>query len=180
LLPFLLLVIALAGGDWTCTQRDGLWDCQPARPQPKAAPRPLTRPIAPTAELPTAQTPLARTPAAAAPPRETAVAPEPVRTPEPAGEQAVRLEDAFIVQIGAYRLRTEAQAAADRLANDKLSIVPTERNGETWFVLLLGAYPSIEAARAAGAEHEANTGGNYWVRTGNDLRQVLATPVNPG
>ncbi|MEE4659808.1 MAG: SPOR domain-containing protein, partial [Halieaceae bacterium] len=150
----------------------------------------LTRPAAPTAELPAAQTPLARTstagmpatrtPAAAAPPRETEVAAEPVRTPEPAGEQAVRLEDAFIVQIGAYRLRAEAQAAADRLANGKLSIVPTERNGETWFVLLLGAYPSIEAARAAGAEYEANTGGSYWVRTGDDLRKVLAAPVTPG
>jgi septal ring-binding cell division protein DamX len=124
--------------------------------------------------------PATRTPAAAAPPRETEVAAEPVRTPEPAGEQAVRLEDAFIVQIGAYRLRAEAQAAADRLANGKLSIVPTERNGETWFVLLLGAYPSIEAARAAGAEYEANTGGSYWVRTGDDLRKVLAAPVTPG
>ncbi len=245
---FLLLVIALGGGDWSCTETDGLWDCRPAQALPaprRVAPpaRPATAQTTPlVAPRSTLQQPPALAPQAAfqeipqqvpqeapqqvpqeatekalqkaprdvleeVPEEEPQLAPEPSPEADPqattatdsitaapaapipqAAEQSApqqseapldpdspppELMSAFIVQIGAYRRREEAQQAADELAYADLAIVPTLRDEKTWYVLLLGAYRTLPAARAAGDAYEARTGGSYWVRTGADLQQSI-------
>ncbi len=171
---FFLLVIALAGSDWNCTESNGLWDCQPVQALPRTAARSLRSPAAAAPVIPVP--PSASPPPAVAETPPASPAPEPSPAPAPEDATSVRLEDAFVVQIGAYRMRARAQEAAAQLTYDKLSIVPTERNGEIWYVLLLGAYPTVEAARAAGADYETLTGGSFWVRSGDDLQRVLAAP----
>ncbi len=85
-------------------------------------------------------------------------------------------EKAFVVQVGAYRERADAEQVASRLDYETLAIVPTEREGESWWVIVLGAFRTLEAARSVGDEYEADTGGSYWVRTADDLQAVLAYP----
>jgi septal ring-binding cell division protein DamX len=81
---------------------------------------------------------------------------------------------AYVVQIGAYREQTRAQRAARELDMGGLVIMPTRRADEDWFVLLLGAYPSSEAAEAAGrAFVESQPRGSYWVRSAAELRRIL-------
>ncbi len=184
--PSVLLVIALAGTGWSCTENNGLWDCRPAQPQPRAAARPLASPVTAPRRMQSLDTPA---PQAAEPPsvaetaRESTITPAapeaaPARVVEQPAPSAVAVAGptgAFIVQVGAYRERAQAQETADRLPYDGLEVVPTEREGEVWYVLLLGAYSDIETARAAGAEYEASTGGSYWVRTAADLQSVAAS-----
>lgn len=197
---FLLLVIALGGGDWSCTETEGLWDCRPtqALPAPRRVvppARPVTAqsspPVAPLAapqeaprevpqESPQAvpQVPPATAPALTAPAAPASQAAEPsapLPPDRPPSEDSAPPEvlAAFIVQIGAYRRRGEAQQAADALGYADLAIVPTQRDDKTWYVLLLGAFRTLDAARAAGDAYETRTGGSYWVRTGEDLQQSL-------
>jgi cell division protein FtsN len=145
----LMLVVALQSGGWQCNQVGKLWRCEPAVEALPAAPVAVEAPVL-----------------------DAATADERV---------AVEPEDAsaYFVQIGAYRIRENAEAEARRVDRDGLTVVPTERDGETLFVVLLGAFSTLAEARAAGdACRRAFPGTSYWVRTGENLRRVLkgATP----
>lgn len=206
-----LLVIALAGSDWNCTETDGLWDCRPARSVPKA-PAPPLAPVSPASAIAAgavafpeasgaatiaapASAPV-QAPAAVAAEAPAAVPdekPEAVPAQAPANGQqlagidssvsgseqpipGLKSSNAFVVQVGAYRQRVDAEQEVSRLDYESLAIVSTERDGEVWWVIVLGAFDSLESARSAGAQYEAATGGSFWVRTSDDLQAVLAAP----
>ena len=104
----------------------------------------------------------AAVPAATAPPAAAPVAESPAEV------------SGFVVQVGAFREPAQAQAAARQIDLSSLVIMPTRRDGEDWYVVLLGAFPSYEEAREAGEIYAARVpGGSYWVRSAQDLRDVL-------
>ncbi len=160
-----MLVVALAGGDWQCEEEAGMWQCR-ARPVEAIPPppAPAQEPVPPPVAEPEAETETEPEPAESADPPAVVLPVEPSPPPQP-----VAVDDPYIVQVGAYRKRETAERAADALALPGLSIVPTRRDDEDWFVLLLGAYPSWEDADRAGRDF----GGSFWVRRSSDLRQVL-------
>lgn len=86
--------------------------------------------------------------------------------------------DPFIVQIGAYRSEAAAREQVRRVGDADLRIMPTRRDGEDWYVVLLGAFPSWQEADAAGRAYESASGGSFWVRRSSDLRAVLREDPN--
>ncbi len=75
----------------------------------------------------------------------------------------------WTVQIAAFDNRVAAEQGVQRIARDNVVIVPIRRNGEEWFVLLLGTYRSQEAAVSAGSQYAEDSGNRYWVRNIDDL-----------
>ncbi len=181
----LLLVAALAGGNWSCSESDGLWDCRPTRPLPAARrAAPPAQPQLPAATSfdspPPAQPRQQAAPSASAgpvPQQAADVSQSVTPAPRPPGQAPAQPD--FVVQIGAYENREGAERAAAALGDAGLTVVPTLRDGKTWYVLLLGAFLSLDAARAAGDSYEARTGGSYWVRTMADLEQALPKTQPP-
>lgn len=189
-----LLVFALAGSDWHCTESDGLWDCRPARPQSRVTARPLESQAVAAAASPVASAAGSTLPTESpvVEPTESGAAPGPNSAGEaPAGTaptgtaltstrsappivSPAASELAYVVQIGAFRRRAEAEAAVSELDREGVVIVANRRDGITWYLVLLGAFSTLEDARAAGAEYEADSGGSFWVRNAADLREVKA------
>lgn len=187
----LLLVIALAGSDWNCTETDGLWDCQPAQPEPAVvAPRramaPPANSIAPAqSSMALPPEPEERVPAlpdpSPEPEAELATEPELVAEPEMEPKPAALPKPSpgfvpvpgYMVQIGAYRDPADAQRAASELDYGSLKILPMRSKGQDWSVLILDAFETIEQARAAGDSYVERTGGSYWIRSSKDLVRSL-------
>lgn len=162
-------LIALAGADWQCEQDDrGLWHC--------LAPVAESIPAAPPAEPPAAEIiePLVV---------ETAVAEPPAA--EPRAAEAAATEN-YVLQVGAFRNQDIAKAGARKIDSDTLTIVPTWRGNETWYILILGAYADRRQAVAAGKAYQQEfEGADYWVRRTSELRAVLppsevAFPIRRG
>jgi septal ring-binding cell division protein DamX len=93
----------------------------------------------------------------------------------PAGIEAPTAEtDEFVVQIGAFRSEQRARRAAAEFGLPQLVIIPTRRGDEDWYVVLLGAFPDLESARAAGQSFvEVFPGASYWVRNAAAVRRIL-------
>jgi len=154
--PALILVIALSGAAWQCDNREGLWECRPppataageaaptvsadgeggaGTPVPEAAATNPTQPIPRAADAGAGY---------GAPVNEGAPGAEDAEDTEAAaaantGASTAASADAWVVQIAAYRDKEAAQAAARDISYAGLIIMPIRREGENWFVLLLGA-----------------------------------------
>lgn len=48
----------------------------------------------------------------------------------------------------------------------------TRRNGQDWYVLLIGSYSSFEEADTAGREYAEATGQSFWMRDANGLKAM--------
>jgi DamX protein len=178
-----MLVVALQSGGWHCTQVDELWRCEPAvksRPAPPEAASSDAAVLAPSRAE-------AASPGPAADQSALAVDSELVEElPSPAVDSEVAEEpfsptaaQAYVVQVGAYRTKEKAQAAARSINGDRLVVLPTVKGGQDWFVLLLGAFPTLAEARAAGDAYRRNVpGASYWVRSAEDLRRVLKSEAD--
>ena len=170
----LVVILALAGagagaGDWECKGSDrGLWRCQPANLKP-----PSELSAEDVAPAPPPQ--IIHTPIAEEDVEPVAIAEEDV---EPVAIAEENLEpapiDKWVLQVGAFQYRTRARAEAELIASEKLILVPIERDGKTWHLLLLGSFPTYRAAQSAGEnyllEHPL---GSFWVRSAAGLREVL-------
>jgi septal ring-binding cell division protein DamX len=176
----LVLLAALGAGDWQCTEVDGLWDCRAPRAdvERETAAAPASAPATPAArQAPDAGGPSGTLPG---PGSETGVetgkapAVEPPPAEPAAATPGAPPADAYVVQVGAYRDKAAAQREARRLDDERLVILPTRRDGEDWFVVLLGAYAGYGEADSVGRAYEEATGGSYWVRKASSLRAVLS------
>lgn len=86
---------------------------------------------------------------------------------------ATRIESygGYVVQLGAFREQSSAERAAKAGKLEEIKVLATQRNGQTWYVLLLGSYKSREEAREASAAYlQAHPDGSTWVRSSADLR----------
>ncbi len=167
-MPILLVLIAaLTGGGHDCRHAAGSWDCDamlyllddsPGVPQLKDL-----RHIADVTPSPdvTAQSDT-DTPAISEPPAPDTRPETPTNSPAPVS-LATPVEG-WAVQIAAFGDRDAAELGAQRIGIDSVNIVPTRRDGEDWYVLLLGIYPSREQAEQAGLGYAEESGGSYWVR----------------
>ena len=183
----LILIVALAAGDWQCEKRGGLWDCRPpvpvvapvATPAPSAVVEPAVPLDAPAAAPPLPAEPDA--PVAALPALQAArsTPTEPIGTASTQGQNHAvtnpTLGEAWVVQIGAFREQEAAQAAAQALKDGGATILPIEREGEAWYVLLLGAYAAKSDAQRAGDAY-AKSGGDYWIRSARSLQKLAKKP----
>jgi septal ring-binding cell division protein DamX len=60
--------------------------------------------------------------------------------------------------------------AADMIEDDNLVVLPIKKDGEDWFVLLPGAFPSYALAQRAGESYLLDhPGGSIWVRSAAGL-----------
>lgn len=102
-------------------------------------------------------------------------APETVAMAElPSAAESSARDDAFALQVGAFRDRDLAEKAVRQIGMPDLQIVATRREDADWYVLLLGTYPSAVEAREAGETYlDANPGGAIWVRAASDLKASL-------
>lgn len=177
-----ILVVALGASDWACEQDErGMWECDPERgaPLPDRAPerinpqaRQSSAPQTESVETAPAPQPLQVAEDVQASPEQVAQAPSQVQDPPPLASFS---DNQFVVQVGAFSTRADADRAADQLAISSLMVVPMQRDGKMLYVLLLGGYPDREAATAAGESFRADTGGDFWVRTTESVR--MASPV---
>ncbi len=181
-MPILLIFIAaLAGGGHECQHIDNNWVCdvlprqvadsrdlqQVSNPQHIARPTP-----SPKAAIPAEPSASAELAAPATPESDTA--------PETPAEQSTQMAVAMLnrgwaVQIAAFGDRAAAELGVQRIGRDNLEIVHTRRDGEDWFVLLLGIYPSHEEADRAGRAYAEESGGSYWVRNAAALGRPPAS-----
>ena len=87
------------------------------------------------------------------------------------------IDDAYVLQVGAFREQASAQRAATEIGLEELRIIATRRWDEDWYVLVLGAYHSRVDAREAGEAYlQANPEGSIWVRSAVDLKESLINP----
>jgi DamX protein len=108
------------------------------------------------------------------PPEATTIA---ARSEEQASESLpeMSVED-WVVQIGAYPKFDSARNQVAAIGIDGLSIVPTVRDGQPWYLILLGVYPSRGEAELAGEAYvESRRRASYWVRSVKSV-QRLAQP----
>ena len=78
-----------------------------------------------------------------------------------------------MVQVAAFREKELAERAARELDLANLVVMPTQRDGEDWYVILLGAWPTYALADEAGRRFVEVKGGSYWVRNAADLQAIL-------
>ncbi len=152
----LALVVAQASSSgWQCEQdHRGLWVCAGAvvhAPAPEPAP---VREIVPEPE------------------------PEPPIQPEPAAPDALPLQG-YVLQVGAYRSQGEESRAAAAIGSDRITVLPTERDDGTWYVLLLGAFSDYGSAERAGRRYKDDSGGSFWVRSMSDVMRSLPSNQPP-
>ena len=156
--------------DWDCEKNNsGMWACHPAAT--RADPPATVEEPAPTAEA-APEPPLQDQPAAA----PVAVI-ERAAASEPSPAAAADSSESYVLQVGAFRTRELAETAASQITLEELRIIPTRRDGEDWYVLVLGAYHSSFEAREAGQAYmDAFPTGTIWVREAADLKQSLIIP----
>lgn len=153
----------------------------PGLPEPPPAPPARTAPVVPP------ETPA---PVRAAPPaaRQTVPAPPPARpTPRPrppaAAEPLAQAPDtAWVVQLAATESNTRLRSYAARNELSSYVILHTRRNGQDWYVLLLGGYhPNQAAAQAALARlpEGLRSETTPWVRSVRSLRKLLPRADDP-
>ena len=83
----------------------------------------------------------------------------------PAEESPSALESGYTIQLGAFRDATAAQVMAEGIAVPGVLIQRTLRNGETWYLVCLGAYPGKADAREARDQYlQAHPGADTWIR----------------
>jgi len=160
----IVLALAAAGGPWQCAENaEGLYQCN-AKDLPVAAG--LERSAASSDALREVIQPQAGTEAPlaeatgelAAEPESTAV-----------GQEL----DKYVVQIAAYRDKSEAQARLARLG-ENLRVVPTTRSDGTWYLIMLGSYlDRADAEEAAIAFIDRHPEADYWVRSITGLRREM-------
>jgi septal ring-binding cell division protein DamX len=126
-----------------------------APPQPATSPAPAPRagPPEPTARA------------------EPPAAEEPASSPGPV-PAAAATEDGWVVQVAAFENRAAAERGVGRIGLENLTVVPTRRNGEDWYVVLLGTYPSRQQADDSGRAYAEASGGSYWVRRASELQAI--------
>lgn len=97
---------------------------------------------------------------------ETAAASEPAPVADKDSEKA------YVLQVGAFREQAVAVRAAEATGMEELKIMATRRDGQDWYVLVLGSYETREDARAAGEAYlDAHPKGSVWVRAAVDLQR---------
>ena len=110
--------------------------------------------------------------------------PAPVQQPEPDPELqkiaaaelalAAALDKTWALQVGAFKDAEAAEQAVADSGMETILIVPTERDGEAWFVLLLGTYERKVDAREAGQAYMgAFPEGKTWVRKSEEIKQTM-------
>ena len=103
---------------------------------------------------------------------------QPAPRPADASGAVPMAVDDYVLQVGAFQERQLAVAEAQRLGRPDLLVLPTERDGREFFVLVLGVYPTREAADQAGEAYLADQpGGSVWVRPASDVKAAIA--ANP-
>lgn len=76
----------------------------------------------------------------------------------------------YVLQVGAFRDRANADSAAASLAGEQVRIVATRRGTQAWYVLLLGSYATEVQARQARQRYLADyPAAEAWVRSSADL-----------
>lgn len=165
----------MTGGHLPCPDTHGVGDCNAAPPglvDALQVPRPTDdlRHIAIVIPEPGAEK---KAEPAAAPEPTPPQQPVPDSVPEPPKATPATAPDGdWVVQVGAFEDRATAQKVVRRLDRDGTVIVPTRQDGKDWNVVLLGSYPSREAADDAGRAYAADTGGSYWVRGATGVEAV--------
>jgi septal ring-binding cell division protein DamX len=111
-------------------------------------------------------------------PELAAVPTEPETEPEPelASEPALPVFDleGYVLQVGAYREYDVALFNAEEIDREQIVIVPINRKGEDWFVLLYGNYSSYQEALEAGEKFALDyPRESYWARNTAGIRKVL-------
>jgi len=166
-LPILLLLIAvLAGGSAYADDMGHIADVihpnqRTAKTRPTATAVPLAFTQAPASEPAPVQT--ARPTESPQPP------PEPGPEPETSSETPAP-QDEWVVQVAAFDNHAAAATGVERIGHADLRIAYTYRNGEDWYVLLLGPYANRGQAERAGEAFTKSTGGDYWVRPASAVR----------
>jgi len=95
-----------------------------------------------------------------------------VDTDEPARVETIGIERAYVLQVGAFRLREYAEKAAKEIGLEELRIMTVRRGDQDWYVLVLGAFESRVDAREAGEAYlDAHPDGAIWVRAAADLNE---------
>jgi septal ring-binding cell division protein DamX len=97
------------------------------------------------------------------------------RTSEDGVPVAMQLAD-YVLQVGAFRDRERAIAAARDIDRKEMIVLPMQREGEQLFVLVLGVYPTLADAEAAGQQYMGDfPEGKIWVRSAQDVKSALAS-----
>ena len=112
------------------------------------------------------------------PPAQEAAEPSPAPvaelSPAPAPTPAAAaVLGAFTVQLGAFQEYRSAQAFAEEVGADGVLLLSTQRDGVTWYLVVLDSYPSRSEADAAEASYrDDHPAAATWVRgtTGLELR----------
>jgi septal ring-binding cell division protein DamX len=81
--------------------------------------------------------------------------------------------NAYTVQLAAFRDLAMARRTARELAVSGAGVRSSQRDGESWYSVILGSFDTREAALAAEADYlEANPGQSTWVRSAAGLQPV--------
>lgn len=164
----LVLIANLAGSDGSCSEFDTLSHCAAMpltrmelaqAPQPREKLRHIAE-VIPAADAHAESSPAPQHISSSA----RSGAADAITTPGPNGDWAV--------QVGAFRDSTRAQQFADRVGGNGAGVVPTRADGEDWYVVLLGTYPSRREADSVGRVYAETTGGSYWVRSAAGLESL--------
>lgn len=82
-----------------------------------------------------------------------------------AQEPARPVQRGFTIQLGAFREHASAMTTAEALDSTEVYLGQTLRNGETWYLVLWGAYPTQVDAQQAELEFlESHPGLDVWIR----------------
>jgi septal ring-binding cell division protein DamX len=77
----------------------------------------------------------------------------------------------FAVQLAAFRRYSSARAFADEVPAGGAAILGSMRDGQTWYVVVLGLYETqAEAASAEASYRERHPAAATWLRGTADLR----------
>jgi len=146
----------------------------PVAPPPPAAPAPA--PVNPTPPRPAEAPKPAPKPAPAPAPKP---APAPIAAPKPSGYSAEWLlkqpRGAYTLQLAGVRDRAAATRFIQRHGLvAETAVLTTRRDGQAWYVLVHGYYPTRQAALAAAARLPAAVRKEVqpWARTIGDLAQL--------
>ena len=91
--------------------------------------------------------------------------PEEYLNRDPGTPSSIAVQPAFTIQMGAFRDRESALAKAATIASANVKVQRTLRNGENWYLVLLGAYATrVDAHEAEDSYLASNPGADTWIR----------------
>ena len=81
----------------------------------------------------------------------------------------------YVVQVGAFRRQEGATKAASSILGVEVEILTTADQGGDWYILLIGAWPTLAGAQEAAARFlDTNPEGDTWIRRGSAVLDSIA------